>query len=208
MQVLEWALSEPERIERAVLVAARLPADPGEHRLLLGRARRDPGGPRLPRRPVRRARHHAPARAQDRPDDGAHHLRLARVAGGEVRPPARHHRARQAARGGLRGGGLPAAPGEAFLRRFDALSYLHLTRPMDYFDPFGAHPGVVPATRFGLISFDSDWRFPTAHSLRIRDGSAARGAAVEHAEIASPWGHDSFLLEPPGYHDEVRRHLA
>ncbi|TWG96816.1 homoserine O-acetyltransferase [Nocardioides sp. J9] len=98
--------------------------------------------------------------------------------------------------------------GERFLQRFDALSYLYLTRSMDYFDPFAAYPDVVPSARFRLLSFDSDWRFPTPHSLRMRDELAARGVDVEHTELSSPWGHDSFLLEPPGYHDEISAFLA
>lgn len=97
-----------------------------------------------------------------------------------------------------------------FLDRFDALSYLYLTRCLDHFDPF-ADPGfagrIGPRTRFQLVSFDTDWRFPTAHSLLIRDHLAAAGLDVDHREIASPWGHDSFLLEPPGYLDLVRRFL-
>ena len=43
---------------------------------------------------------------------------------------------------------------------------------------------------------------------KIRDELAARGVRVDHTEVASPWGHDSFLLEPPGYHDLVRSFLA
>ena len=94
---------------------------------------------------------------------------------------------------------------EVFLRRFDALSYLYLTRVMDYFDPFADVAGAPPGgTRFLHVSFDSDWRFPTAHSVRTHELLRAAGADSRHVEIASPWGHDSFLLEPPGYHDVVR----
>ncbi|WP_205471734.1 homoserine O-acetyltransferase [Nocardioides sp. SYSU D00038] len=100
--------------------------------------------------------------------------------------------------------------GRAFVERFDALSYLYLTRVMDYYDAF-ADPDAVAraaaATAYHLLSFDSDWRFPTAHTLRIRDVLAEAGAAVTFEELASPWGHDSFLLEPPGYHDRVRAFL-
>ena len=98
--------------------------------------------------------------------------------------------------------------GRSFLERFDALSYLYLTRPMDYFDPFALPREQSPSTRFRLISFDSDWRFPSSHSLRIRDELAARGVEVGHTEISSPWGHDSFLLEPPGYHAEIAAFLG
>ncbi|WP_137293084.1 homoserine O-acetyltransferase MetX [Nocardioides dongxiaopingii] len=101
---------------------------------------------------------------------------------------------------------------EVFLARFDALSYLYLTRVMDYFDPFSDAGAAARAgsggTDFLVVSFDTDWRFPTAQSRRIHDHLAAAGARSRHVEIASPWGHDSFLLEPPGYHDVVRQHLV
>jgi homoserine O-acetyltransferase len=97
---------------------------------------------------------------------------------------------------------------KVFLDRFDALSYLYLTRVMDYFDPFSdptAAPGIAAGgTRFLVLSFDSDWRFDTSQSHRIvRELERAR-ARVSFREIASPWGHDSFLLEVPDYHATVR----
>ena len=100
---------------------------------------------------------------------------------------------------------------EIFLERFDALTYLYLSRVMDYFDPF-ADPGAVVraasgGTRFELISFDTDWRFPTPHSRRIHEHLAAAGATSRHLEITSTWGHDSFLLAPPGYHERIREVL-
>lgn len=100
--------------------------------------------------------------------------------------------------------------GESFPKRFDALSYLYLTRVMDYFAPF-EEPGLDLApvdTAFGLISFDTDWRFGTDHSLFIAEQLRAGGVEVEHEEILSPWGHDSFLLEVPAYHEAVARFLT
>ncbi|WP_340537857.1 homoserine O-acetyltransferase MetX [Nocardioides sp. GXZ039] len=101
---------------------------------------------------------------------------------------------------------------ETFLARFDALSYLYLTRVMDYFDPFDSGPAAAfdgsGATRFLVLSFDSDWRFPTSHSARIHEHLLAGGASSEHLEIASPWGHDSFLLQPPGYHEAIREFVG
>jgi homoserine O-acetyltransferase len=101
--------------------------------------------------------------------------------------------------------------GESFLDRFDALSYLYLTRVMDYFDPF-ADPDAVrriarAATRFLVLSFDTDWRFSTAHSRRIVRTLEHGRVPVTFREIRSPWGHDSFLLQPPGYHETVRAFL-
>lgn len=100
---------------------------------------------------------------------------------------------------------------EVFVARFDALSYVYLTRVMDYFEPFAedgaAERAATGGTDFLIVSFDSDWRFPTAHSARIHERLVAAGVPSRHVEITSPLGHDSFLLEPPGYHDLVRAHL-
>ena len=207
MQVLEWALQEPDRIDRAVLVAAssRLTT---ENIAFSSVARaailEDPDF-----HAGRYAEHGVTPR---------HGLKVARmmahityVSGSSLEAKFGHRRATSGLAKRLDADfdveDYLQHQGESFLRRFDALSYLHLTRPMDYFDPFGSHPGVVPSTRFRLLSFDSDWRFPTTHSLRIRDELAARGVAGAHTEISSPWGHDSFLLEPPGYHDMVAEFL-
>ena len=58
-----------------------------------------------------------------------------------------------------------------------------------------------------MISFDSDWRFPTAHSAQIAEALEAGGASVERHEVASPWGHDSFLMDVPEYLEIVRGFL-
>ncbi len=101
--------------------------------------------------------------------------------------------------------------GETFLGRFDALSYLYLTRLMDYFDPFGEPETegrlAESPTRFQITSFDSDWRFDTTQSQRMAAELARCGSEVDVAEISSPHGHDSFLLIPPGYHERVAAFL-
>jgi homoserine O-acetyltransferase len=101
--------------------------------------------------------------------------------------------------------------GRSFLQRFDANTYLYLTRVMDYFDPFGEEGALRRLadvrTRFLCLSFDSDWRFDTSHTREIvRHLSTAR-VPVTAREIASPWGHDSFLLEVPEYHRTVAAFL-
>ncbi len=98
--------------------------------------------------------------------------------------------------------------GEAFQSRFDALSYLYLTRVMDYFDPF-VTPGTLDAlagarVKFLVISFDTDWRFSTEHSRRIVRHLEGAGIPTSFREVHSPWGHDSFLLDIPTYHDTMR----
>ena len=102
--------------------------------------------------------------------------------------------------------------GITFLDRFDALSYLYLTRLIDYFDPF-AEAGTAAAlgttrTQFQVTSFDSDWRFDTAQSRRMVAELERCGVDADFAELSSPYGHDSFLLEAPGYHDRVRAFLG
>jgi homoserine O-acetyltransferase len=102
--------------------------------------------------------------------------------------------------------------GEVFLRRFDANSYLYLTRAMDYFDPFGDMVQAGPKlealrTPFLVVSFDSDWRFDTAHSREIVQVLAAHRVPVTFREITSPHGHDSFLLVIPEYHRTVANFL-
>jgi homoserine O-acetyltransferase len=99
---------------------------------------------------------------------------------------------------------------DAFLARFDALSYLWLSRMMDGFDPFADRRACVdPATAALVLSFSTDWRFGPAHSRRIAEGLRQRGGAqVTEVEIQSTRGHDSFLLTVPGYQDAIAQFLA
>ncbi|PIE21477.1 MAG: homoserine O-acetyltransferase [Arachnia propionica] len=88
--------------------------------------------------------------------------------------------------------------GEKFLDRFDALSYLYLSRVMDHFDPFAdptaLHRLAERLVRFLVISFDSDWRYSTQHSRRIVRRLEAAKVPVSFREVHSTHGHDSFLL--------------
>lgn len=93
--------------------------------------------------------------------------------------------------------------GSGFTRRFDANSYLYITRAMDYFDIAGEHGGMLadafkgtPA-RFCLVSFDTDWLYPTAESRHVVHALNAVGAPVSFVELSAPFGHDSFLLDVP-----------
>ena len=83
---------------------------------------------------------------------------------------------------------------------------------MDYFDPFG-DPATLARlheieTHFLVVSFDTDWRFDTAHAREIVRRLAAARVPVSFREIASPHGHDSFLLALPAYHRTVATFLA
>jgi homoserine O-acetyltransferase len=200
MQVLQWALDHPGEVERAVVVcaSARLSAQNLAFSAT-GRAAilRDP------------------AFAAGAPSGLATARMLAHITYlSEVGMERKFARAR-------RGSGMTLGSdfevehyldhqAEVFLARFDPLSYLYLSRVMDYFEPFAdpRAPDRVGPTRFLLVSFDSDWRFGPAHSARIERELAARGGDVRHVTVASPWGHDSFLLDVPEYHAAVAAHLG
>ena len=101
--------------------------------------------------------------------------------------------------------------GTAFLERFDALSYLYLTRVMDYFDPF-SNAGALDRVRehpvrYLVLSFDTDWRFSTEHSLRIVRHLESNRLPVTFRELKSAYGHDSFLLADPAYHATLKAYF-
>ena len=104
--------------------------------------------------------------------------------------------------------------GSGFTKRFDANSYLYITRAMDYFDLAEEHGGRLaeafagtPA-RFCVVSFDSDWLYPTAESRHIVHALNAAGAPVSFVELSAPHGHDSFLLDVPALDRVVAGFLA
>lgn len=212
MQVLQWVIDAPEQIERALLVAASgristeniafssvgreaIMSDPDFH----GGRYADHGV--VPARGLKVARmmaHITYVSGQSLSDKFGHR----RVAGAgpmtlgtdfEVESYLQHQ-------------------GSTFVNRFDALSYLYLTRLLDYFDPFEdpatASALAGTATRFQVTSFDTDWRFSTAQSEAGVAELRRHGVDVDFAEIASPYGHDSFLLEPRGYHERIAAFLA
>jgi homoserine O-acetyltransferase len=90
--------------------------------------------------------------------------------------------------------------GEKFVDRFDANSYIYLTKAMDFYDLAGAWGGMETAmsrvnSAFLVLSYSSDWLFPTEQSKEIVYALARAGKDVSFNEIQSPYGHDSFLLE-------------
>ena len=103
--------------------------------------------------------------------------------------------------------------GVSFVERFDANSYLYMTRAMDYFDLAGDHGGVLARsftgtrTRFCVISFSSDWLFPTIDSRQTVHALNAANAAVSFVELTSDKGHDAFLLDEPELFATVRGFL-
>ena len=104
--------------------------------------------------------------------------------------------------------------GSTFVHRFDANSYLTITRAMDLFDLAADHNGDLAtafsgtATRFCIVSFDSDWLFPTAQSRAIARALNRAGANASFVEIKSDKGHDAFLLDEPDFHRTLSGFLA
>ena len=104
--------------------------------------------------------------------------------------------------------------GSTFILRFDANSYLTITRAMDYFDLAADHEGnlgrafAATPTRFCIISFSSDWLFPTADSRAVARALNRAAANVSFVEIKSDKGHDAFLLDEPDFHRTLAGFLA
>jgi homoserine O-acetyltransferase len=203
MQALQWALDHPEEVERAVLVgaSARLSAQNIAMTAVTRQAIMDDpdfqggdylDGPRRPRRGLSVARRlghitylsaESMRRKFDRARRDGPEAPMRMSSDFEVEHYLDHQ-------------------GDSFLERFDALSYLYLSRVMDYFEPF-AEPGLElgrVSTRVLALSFDSDWRFGSEHSRFLVEQLRAGGVDALHVEIHSPWGHDSFLLEGQRYH--------
>ena len=103
--------------------------------------------------------------------------------------------------------------GDRFVDRFDANTYLLMTKALDYFDPASECDGhltqaLAPATAdFFVASFSSDWRFIPERSREIVRALQNNQLNVSYAEIESPHGHDSFLLNIPEYIDLMQAYM-
>jgi homoserine O-acetyltransferase/O-succinyltransferase len=103
--------------------------------------------------------------------------------------------------------------GSVFVDRFDANSYLYITRAMDYFDLTKEYDGnlskafLKTKTKFLIISFTSDWLYPTSENKEIVIALNAIGADVTFVEIDSDKGHDSFLLDVPEFLNTLKDYI-
>ena len=210
MQVLEWAATYPDRVRSAVVIAsaARHSAQNiAFHEVGRQAIMADPNW--------REGDYYAPELPP--PTAG---LAVARMAAhitylseaGLTEKFGRRLQARPDGRQGAKSFGFDADfqvesylrhQGISFTDRFDANSYLYITRAMDYFDLAEEHGGRLAnafagtRTRFCLVSFDSDWLYPTSESRAIVHALNAAGAAASFVELSSPFGHDAFLLDVP-----------
>ena len=103
--------------------------------------------------------------------------------------------------------------GITFVDRFDANSYLYITRAMDYFDLAANHDGELAqafkgtSVRFCVISFTGDWLYPTEGNRHIVHALNSVAANVSFAEVESDKGHDAFLLDEPEFHGVLKGFL-
>jgi len=106
-----------------------------------------------------------------------------------------------------------AYQGKRFTERFDANTYLFMTKAMDYFDLAEGHASLAEAlagtpVRYLVLSFSSDWLFPTYQGRELVDALRGNDAEVSFAEIQSPYGHDAFLLEPEAQYAFIEPFLS
>jgi len=103
--------------------------------------------------------------------------------------------------------------GTQFVDRFDANSYLYITKAMDYFDLTEGHHSLAAAfsgvkARFLVISFTSDWLYPSYQSLEVVRALRGRNCDVAYCELSSNYGHDAFLVTVNEQTELVRGFLS
>jgi len=214
MQAMQWAIDQPERLRAAVLIAcaARLSAQNIAFNEIARQAiLSDPD--------YRDGRYRE---AGCNPDRG---LMLARMVGHVTYlsdDGMGQKFGRELKSGDLRQGidvefqveSYLHHQGRVFSRRFDANSYLLMTRALDYFDPAREYDDDLvkaltrASCRFCVLSFTSDWRFSSHRAQEIVDALVRAGRNVASAVIESTQGHDSFLLPITRYFDVLGGYLA
>lgn len=210
MQVLQWAIDYPDRVRHAIVIAA------------------------APRLSTQNIAFNEIARQAIRSDpnfhDGhyyehdvvpEHGLKLARMVGHitYLSDDVLHSKFGRELRQGRVNFGFGVEfeiesylrhQGESFVGRFDANTYLLMTKSLDYFDPAQAHDGDLTTAlrgckaRFLVVSFSSDWRFSPARSREIVRALLDGDHDVSYVDVESDLGHDSFLLPIEQYHQVLR----
>ncbi|MCD4685663.1 MAG: homoserine O-acetyltransferase [Anaerolineae bacterium] len=105
-----------------------------------------------------------------------------------------------------------AYQGRKFVERFDANSYLYITKAIDYFDIGADHGSLQTAVAktqaaFIVVTFSSDWRYPAPQGMELVQTLRDAGRPVEYRHIDAPFGHDSFLVEVERMKDVVGGYL-
>jgi homoserine O-acetyltransferase len=204
MQVLQWAADYPERLYSAVCIAAA-PRHSAQNI-----AFHEVGRQAIMADPDWRGGDYA--RQGVRPEKGLSVARMAAHITYLSEAALQRKFGRELQRDGLSWGfdadfqveSYLRHQGARFVERFDANSYLYITRAMDYFDLAASSGGSLAEAfrpsrevRFCVLSFTSDWLYPTTESRSIVGALNAAGARVSFVEIESDKGHDAFLLDEP-----------
>src|SRR5579871_89538 len=215
MQVLQWAADYPDRLFSAVCVGA------AAHHSAQNIAFHEVGRQAIMADPDWRAGDYA--RYGVRPEKGLAVARMAAHITYLSEPALQRKFGRELQRDGLSWGfdadfqveSYLRHQGASFVDRFDANSYLYITRAMDYFDLAAAHGGALAEcfrrardVRFCVFSFTSDWLYPTPESREIVRALNAAAARVSFVEIESDKGHDAFLLDEPVLHAALSGFVA
>ena len=204
MQVQQWAADYPDKLFSAVIVAS------ASRHSAQNIAFHEVGRQAIMADPDWKAG--AYAQGKSRPEKGLAVARMAAHITYLSEPALQRKFGRELQRDGLSWGfdadfqveSYLRHQGASFVDRFDANSYLYITRAMDYFDLAAAHGGVLAQAfagarhvRFCVLSFTSDWLYPTAENRHIVRALTAAGCRAAFVEIESDKGHDAFLLDEP-----------
>ena len=204
MQVQQWAADYPDKLFSAVIVAS------ASRHSAQNIAFHEVGRQAIMADPDWKAG--AYAEGKSRPEKGLAVARMAAHISYLSEPALQRKFGRELQRDGLSWGfdadfqveSYLRHQGASFVDRFDANSYLYITRAMDYFDLAAAHGGVLAQAfagarhvRFCVLSFTSDWLYPTAENRHIVRALTAAGCRAAFVEIESDKGHDAFLLDEP-----------
>jgi homoserine O-acetyltransferase len=204
MQVQQWAVDYPERLASAVIIAS------ASRHSAQNIAFHEVGRQAIMADPDWRGG--AYADHGTRPEKGLAVARMAAHITYLSEPALQRKFGRELQRDGLSWGfdadfqveSYLRHQGASFVDRFDANSYLYITRAMDYFDIAASHGGVLASAftkarhmRFCVLSFTTDWLYPTAENRHIVRALTAAGCRVAFVEIESDKGHDAFLLDEP-----------
>jgi homoserine O-acetyltransferase len=204
MQVQQWAADYPDRMFSAVIVAS------ASRHSAQNIAFHEVGRQAIMADPDWKAG--AYAQGKSRPEKGLAVARMAAHITYLSEPALQRKFGRELQRDGLSWGfdadfqveSYLRHQGASFVDRFDANSYLYITRAMDYFDLAASHGGVLAQAfagarnvRFCVLSFTSDWLYPTAENRHIVRALTAAGCRAAFVEIESDKGHDAFLLDEP-----------
>jgi homoserine O-acetyltransferase len=204
MQVQQWAADYPDKMFSAVIVAS------ASRHSAQNIAFHEVGRQAIMADPDWKAG--AYAQGKSRPEKGLAVARMAAHITYLSEPALQRKFGRELQRDGLSWGfdadfqveSYLRHQGASFVDRFDANSYLYITRAMDYFDLAASHGGVLARAfagarnlRFCVLSFTSDWLYPTAENRHIVRALTAAGCRAAFVEIESDKGHDAFLLDEP-----------